>query len=141
MKLIAATGLLGSISLVLARSRYLLVAIEGTSMAPTLRPGARVLARRVRRVPVRCGEVVVLRHPARAPGEAALVKRVAATAGCTVPPAVRRAHDWPDSMRVPRGSLIVVGDNPTESFDSRDFGFLDERDVIAIVSPSRLLGR
>lgn len=74
--------------------RYL--AVVGDSMAPTLRAGDWVLARRSSRV--RVGEVVVLTDP-RSP--TLLVKRVA---------------------EVRPNGYYVLGDSPDASTDSRHFG-------------------
>lgn len=73
------------------------VEVAGDSMRPALEPGDRVVAVRARRA--RPGDVVVVRdprHPARL-----LVKRV--------------AEKGP-------GGVVVLGDNPAASTDSRAFG-------------------
>jgi nickel-type superoxide dismutase maturation protease len=79
--------------------RYL--AVAGGSMAPGLRDGDWILARRSARVGV--GDVVVLEHPGR-PG-LLVVKRVAA---------VQPDGYW------------VLGDHPDGSTDSRHFGAVRE---------------
>lgn len=73
------------------------VEVEGDSMRPALAPGDRVLA--VRRGPCRPGSLVVLRDPGG--GTRMLVKRLAGSG--------------------PEG-LVVLGDNPGWSTDSRAFG-------------------
>jgi nickel-type superoxide dismutase maturation protease len=73
------------------------VVVAGSSMAPTLLPGDRLLVRRTRRV--RPGDLVVVPDP-RAP-DRVVVKRAAAVGGETV---------------------TVAGDNPGASTDSRTFG-------------------
>jgi nickel-type superoxide dismutase maturation protease len=80
--------------------RWLLsrVAVAGTSMAPALAPGDRLVVLRTRRV--RPGDVVVVRDPRRR--DRAVVKRVT---GAT-----------------PDGELIVHGDNGEGSTDSRTYG-------------------
>ena len=85
------------------------VAVTGASMEPTLRDGDWLLVRRVsgRAAPPRVGELIVANDP-RAPGRL-LLKRVAA---------------------VDRGSLLVVGDRPEASTDSRHFGPLPLGSVV-----------
>jgi nickel-type superoxide dismutase maturation protease len=75
------------------------VVVEGESMRPALRPGDRLLVLRLGRR-LRVGDVIALRDP-RLP-ERVLVKRVAEV----------RAD----------GGLVVLGDNPAASTDSRVFG-------------------
>ena len=92
--------------------------VVGPSMQPTLNPGDRVLVDlwSYRRRSPRPGEVVLLSGPASHPGW--LVKRVAAT------PAGGRGDPflWPRRREPLHHWLWVVGDNPPESTDSRDFG-------------------
>jgi nickel-type superoxide dismutase maturation protease len=76
------------------------VVVEGRSMLPTLEPGDHLLVLRLpKRWPLRPGQLVALSDP-RDPGRL-LVKRVAAIAA---------------------NGVMVVGDNPAESTDSRTFG-------------------
>ena len=76
------------------------VAVEGDSMRPALEPGDRVLALRTRgRYRVRPGQLVVVRDP-RQPARL-LVKRAAAAG---------------------TDGVVVLGDNPAASTDSRAFG-------------------
>lgn len=87
----------------LARRWLDAVEVRGRSMAPALLPGDLLLVERWtyrRRVPLP-GEVVLVRDP-RAP-ERELVKRVAATDG---------------------GFVVLRGDAPDASTDSRSFGLL-----------------
>lgn len=87
------------------------VVVDGTSMVPTLRPGDRLLA--LRRPAPRVGDLVVLPDP-RNRGRL-LVKRLAAGPGGWVAAggAVLRAG--------PR-EVVVLGDNPVASTDSRALG-------------------
>ncbi|WP_034511233.1 S26 family signal peptidase [Blastococcus sp. URHD0036] len=79
---------------------WVLVRVSGPSMGPTVRDGDRLLARRVRPGgPVRTGDVVLARFPARP--ELLVVKRV--------------VHPLP-------GGHWVQGDNPFVTDDSRAFG-------------------
>ena len=69
-------------------------------MQPTLEPGDRVLVRRLERKPApNLGSVVVTWHPQRS--ELRLIKRLS---------------------RVDSTGLWLLGDNPTESTDSRQLG-------------------
>ena len=84
------------------------VKVDGWSMAPGLLPGDRLLVARTRRL--RPGDIAVGEDP-REPGRP-LIKRVAA--------------------REPDGRLVLLGDNPPASTDSRTFG---------PVAPDTLKGR
>lgn len=93
---IPAAGIREWLSLLLGRK--LGVRIEGDSMSPALQPGDHVLVD-----PGRCvreGDIVYARHPFRS--NVNIIKRV--------------AHIDPD------GSLILIGDNQSQSSDSRVFG-------------------
>ncbi|MDA8342721.1 MAG: nickel-type superoxide dismutase maturation protease [Actinomycetota bacterium] len=102
------------------------VEVAGTSMAPGLLPGDRlaVLGRPAwawGRL-VRPGAVVVVRDPRRR--ERVLVKRVAGVSGAGV---------------------VVLGDRPEASTDSRDFGPVPRSDVVGVAvyryGPSHRTGR
>jgi len=82
--------------------------VHGESMAPTLRPGDRVLVDlwSYRSRDPRPGEVALIHGP----GDVAIVKRVVSGP----PDGVADADD--------DGVLFVVGDNPGASLDSRSFG-------------------
>jgi nickel-type superoxide dismutase maturation protease len=82
--------------------------VEGSSMLPTLRPGDLVLTRPARRVHV--GQLVVMRDP-REPART-VVKRVASV--------------------TPQG-VVVRGDNPAWSTDSRTFGAVPVERVESVV--------
>ena len=113
-----------------ARRLLLVVTVRGASMEPGLHDGDRVLVLRRNPERLRAQEVVVLRGPLQLDTPAAplhggpvhfVIKRLAAVAGQSVPPAVRHAVADAGSL-VPLGSLVVLGDNPDHSSDSRDFG-------------------
>jgi nickel-type superoxide dismutase maturation protease len=94
-------GMIVAAGWVIAQLRRLeAVEVRGASMAPTLLPGDRLIARRASGAP-NVGEVVVAGDPRDRRRE--LVKRVAA---------VRDAH------------VTLRGDNPAASTDSRAFGVL-----------------
>jgi nickel-type superoxide dismutase maturation protease len=81
-------------------TRWVVAGVTGPSMSPTVRHGDRLLVLRVRPdAPVRPGEVVLARFPARP--DLLVVKRVA------------RAVD---------GGVWVLGDNPFATDDSRSYG-------------------
>ena len=81
--------------------RALPVLVRGPSMAPTLRHGDAVLARRGGR-PVRPGDVVVARFRSRP--ELLVIKR---------------------AVRVDQGGWWLEGDNPVVADDSRSYGVAD----------------
>ena len=54
--------LLGGLLIWLRRS-WALITVEGQSMAPTLRPGERVLVRRIAATSIRTGDMVVVERP------------------------------------------------------------------------------
>src|SRR5262249_19252445 len=106
--------------------------------------GDRVLVRRsASRLPQR-GEVAVLRrsrpnagapvrrgHPSW-PGRGRLaIKRVAALPGDAVPESVRTVVGG--AVVVPDGMLVLLGDNPRASHDSRSWGFVPAADVLGKV--------
>ncbi|MEU4680533.1 S26 family signal peptidase [Micromonospora sp. NPDC023737] len=138
----ATTGLLW------ARRHLILVSVVGHSMEPTLRPGDRVLARRVPLAEVRSGDVVVVvapsamtaGHPTR-PGDGEpglLIKRAYAVPGDPVPVDRVPLLGQRPEREVPPGHLVVLGDNPPFSHDSREWGYLAEPDVLGVVVRPRL---
>jgi signal peptidase I len=108
------------------RMRYLLITVDGESMAPTLVTGDRLLVRRTTLTSVRKGQMVVVRCNG-SPDEL-MVKRAVAMPGDAVPcgiPVTERT--------VPTGKLVVLGDNVDHSFDSRRAGFLSAAEVVGVV--------
>ncbi|MFG1943265.1 S26 family signal peptidase [Nonomuraea sp. NPDC048826] len=123
-------------ALLWVRRRYVLITVRGLSMWPTYHDGDRVLIRRVPVTAVRAGQVVVVAASPRdvaVPGRGTrwLLKRAVAVPGDPVPrdrfPALRSVPD----PAVPPGHLVVLGDNPSQSYDSRQAGYMP---------PGRLLG-
>lgn len=137
----AAAGLLGiGLLLLWVRCGFLATTVDGSSMEPALRSGDRVLVRRTKRV--RPGQVVVFQFPdlpnAKAPvakrDRQLLVKRAVAVPGDRLP------VEWEDpdihvlaGTTVPRGSLVVLGDNRATSWDSRHYGFVRRDRFIGVV--------
>lgn len=120
------------------RRRFVLVVVSGTSMRPSFRPGDRVLVLRVPPHGVRVGEVVVVEAPrprAHQPGPERKwhIKRVAAVGGDPVPAQVADAPALRGADRVPSGHLVVLGDNPGSSLDSRQRGFVPADRVLGVV--------
>lgn len=96
-----------------ACGRRLRFRVSGTSMAPTLEPGDRVLVdpRAYRRHTPRSGDLVLARHPFRAGLK--LIKRVTAVSD--------------------DGGCSLAGDNPEASTDSRIFGAVPVDSVLGRV--------
>ncbi|GGK99313.1 hypothetical protein Ppa06_67680 [Planomonospora parontospora subsp. parontospora] len=135
MKLIIGGLALAAMAGVLwARSRYVVVTVQGTSMVPTLSDGDRVLVRRLRIDRVSAGDVVVLEPPLtsaelgpRDPdGPRWNIKRAVALPGDPVPPGIGAG-----AARVPAGALVVLGDN-ADSVDSRQRGFFDADRLLGV---------
>jgi len=117
LRLISAVpGLYSLIAFVFARR----VRIKGRSMAPALLPGERVLFDRlafVRDRP-RTGDVALVQHPERR--GLRIVKRITAVSG-----------DRAGGRLLERGEYWVEGDNAAASTDSRAFGPVRRRHLLA----------
>ena len=133
MRVLVLAGLLAAFA---ARRLLILTTVDGSSMAPALRSGDRVLVRRTRRP--RRGQVALLRYPplpSGAPtGDQLLLKRVVAVAGDRLP------AEWADpdvhglgGAAVPAGCAVVLGDNRPASWDSRHYGFVPRERVVGVV--------
>ncbi|WP_432045761.1 S26 family signal peptidase [Streptomyces asiaticus] len=133
------------------RRTLVVVTVRGGSMEPTYRDGERVLVRRGGRCAV--GQVVVVRQehgglPSPAPNRAVaatgvgtgtgtaeewMIKRVAAVAGDRPPPgALPEPYATADGS-VPPGSLVLLGDNTHNSYDSREAGYFPTTHVLGTV--------
>jgi signal peptidase I len=132
---------------VVLRRRFAVVTVVGPSMLPTLAPGDRVLIRRAVLSELSRGQVVVIEKPGEGgnwagprsgwpPGERPwMIKRVAAIPG----------DAWPDAGRpampagpgpgpaVPEGKLVVLGDNPARSYDSRQLGYFPGERLLGVM--------
>ncbi|MFI6318394.1 S26 family signal peptidase [Nonomuraea sp. NPDC050556] len=107
------------------RRTYVVVTVAGSSMLPAYRPGDRVLVRRGRVDRVARRQVAVFApgpHIALTDGSGLLVKRVVAVAG-----------DAHEGVVVPEGCLVVLGDNPEGSLDSRVFGYVTAEHFLGTV--------
>ena len=119
--------------------------VQGHSMEPTLHHGERLLVNKVLyrwREPVR-GEIVVFRYPRDENTD--FIKRVMGLPGETVElrlgrlyiderplhePYIRQAGlSNMDPVTIPEGQVFVLGDNRTNSEDSRVFGPIDVGDI------------
>ena len=119
------------------RRRYLTVTVDGPSMLPAYRPGERLLVRRATSgAALRPGQVVVVGGQ---PGW--VVKRVAAVPGDPVPGDVAPALRGDQSTRVPAGRLVLLGDNPGQSYDSRQLGYFRTDRLLGVVLRRMPLGR
>ena len=119
-RLVAVLVVLPAVAVLAALAGVRRVEVEGTSMVPALQPGDRLAALRLpRRLPrwiryrfVRPGAVVIVRDPRG--GGRILVKRVA-------------------TVRVGgTEGVVVLGDAPGASTDSRTFGPVASTDVLAV---------
>ncbi|GLW68321.1 hypothetical protein Kpho02_06200 [Kitasatospora phosalacinea] len=133
------------------RRRSVVVSVEGSSMVPTLHDGDVVLVRRCGPAGLASGRLVVVECPvppvARAdwswpaadePPERRrwMVKRLAALPG----------QPWPPSCTgrdgvVPDGAVVVLGDNPAASSDSRQMGAVPVERVLGVVVRRLVAGR
>ncbi|MED7955118.1 S26 family signal peptidase [Streptomyces sp. BE303] len=123
----------------LARTVFSVIVVSGPSMSPALRPGRRVLVVRRGLARLRTGRIVVVvsdedgRPTASPVGDGPrrlLIKRLAALPGEPVPDQVRDAVPGP---AVPGGRLILLGDNPGLSTDSRVWGAVPVAGVVGVV--------
>jgi signal peptidase I len=120
------------------RHIFVVVAIRGTSMQPTLRPGDRVLLRRAgRHLRLRAGQVAVTLpgkpvHPPTPDSQLLLIKRVVAVPGDPVPRTTVPALAEVAESTVPGGRFVALGDN-ARSTDSRQLGYFYHRCVLGVV--------
>lgn len=149
---VAVAGLAALIAVPLwLRRRYLAVTVTGTSMVPAYDDGERVLVRRARIGALRPSHVVVFvgtpnetwrgadtsakqampsDRPAGMPRHT--IKRVLAVPGDPVPRDVCPALREVTESAVPRGCLVVVGDAPHQSYDSRHYGYVPAELLVGI---------
>ncbi|WP_203217950.1 S26 family signal peptidase [Nocardia terpenica] len=128
------------LGLALARAvlgrRFVAVTVRGASMEPTYRHGDRVLVRRT--AAAGRGQVVVVgeggaAHPLLG-SRSWQIKRVAGVSGDPVPRECASAvTGLRPSDRVPDGKLVLLGDNPRVSVDSRQQGYFPADWVLGTV--------
>ncbi len=135
--------------------------VEGHSMQPTLHDKEMVLVLKVayKVSPVRRGDVVVFKYPFDTSKD--YIKRVVALGGDTVQMRLGRVYvngqlqeesfvrspgffDM-ESRQIPEGAVFVMGDNRTDSEDSRSFGpvstELIKGKVVVRIWPVKAAGR
>jgi signal peptidase I len=116
---------------VVLRRRLLVVTVIGVSMEPTYSSGDRLLVRRSRLKGIRTGQIVVVQVSGAATGDTTagrLVKRAVAVPGDPVPPQIPISDQV-----VPEDRLLVLGDNPAHSDDSRRLGYIPADALIGVV--------
>lgn len=135
------------------RRRLVVVTVSGESMTPTYGDGDRVLVRKAALPAIRPGHVVVIEAPdpdmrwvgppaaGVVAGQDWIIKRAVAVPGDPLPrERVPVVAEWPE-MYVPDGKLLVLGDNPDGSYDSRAFGYVPSQRVLGIVIRRFAVGR
>nr|WP_323373518.1 signal peptidase I [Plantactinospora alkalitolerans] len=125
-----------AVAVLLLRRTFVVVTVSGESMLPTLRPGDRVLVRRVPLRRVRRGQLVVIESPARGlpmpENPPWLVKRAVALPGEPVPSEMPALPETDDG-RVPADRFVILGDNILRSFDSRRAGYFSADTLLGVV--------
>lgn len=135
VRCVSLAALLGG-GVALVRRSFLRITVAGRSMEPTLVHGDKAMVRRVPGRRVRVGDVVVFKPPS--PIEPAwTVKRVSAVSGDVLPSEYVEREWTRDETRVPSDSLLVLGDNPASSYDSRHYGYISTDTVYGVVHRTR----
>ncbi|WAP57410.1 S26 family signal peptidase [Streptomyces sp. S465] len=133
--------------------RLVAVTVDGVSMEPAFRDRDQVLV--IRGAKPEVGRVVVVESPSDARGwrqrplaaKAApslvaqrrwMIKRIAALPGDPIPRRGVPALADVSGERVPDGMAVLLGDNHSASFDSREFGYFPLTRILGVVRlPSR----
>ncbi|WP_329080247.1 MULTISPECIES: S26 family signal peptidase [unclassified Streptosporangium] len=125
---------------VLLRGCLVVLSVSGPSMTPALRPGDRVLVRRMPGERLRNGDIVVVEEPGPcrpgdptgAGGSRWVVKRVAAVPGDPEPACLPSWARKPTGVVPPR-HIVLLGDNAEASRDSRHFGAVRADRVLGVI--------
>jgi len=126
----------------IVRRQTAIVMVTGASMEPTLAEGDRVLVRRTGLRSVRTGQIVVVETPGTSgtwSGDPArrdlrrtwMIKRVGARPGEPLPGGMPATIA--SDPAVPDGKLVVLGDNPDISHDSRFLGYIPGDRLLGVV--------
>jgi signal peptidase I len=146
-------GLAGLVILALLRRRLVVVTVLGASMRPTYADGDRVVVRRVVLSAIRPGQVVVIEQPDGTAGwcgpplgrplagRSWMIKRAVAVPGDPVPRERAAALAERPEACVPADQLVVLGDNPGGSYDSRVIGYIPGDRVLGVVVRQLTAGR
>ena len=109
---------------VLCIIRFVLILgyVPSGSMEPTLKTGSFIVGLRIHPEP-EVGDIAVFQY-----GGKVMVKRIAAAGGDTID------HNG-ELITIPENHYYMLGDNASDSFDSRYWGdpFVPEGDIIALV--------
>ena len=132
------------ISLFSIRSYY----VVEDSMYPTIKEGNRVITLNfgiINSFLPKRNMIIVFTDPTNE--DRNLIKRVVATEGDiiffqedtilvngkTIPMKVNIKNTEVEEIEMPPNKMFVIGDNPSYSIDSRDFGFIEEKDIKGFV--------
>jgi len=121
LRLIAQPILIALLLALGVRSAVRIYAIPSGSMEPTLQVGDHIAVIPYRGGEPQRGDVIVFRSPVNA--DDLMVKRIAGVAGDLV-------EGSQGKLIVPRDCYFVLGDNRTNSFDSRNWGVLSRTLIV-----------
>lgn len=111
--------LLGAFIYVVVRWIYMhpICLVCGLSMYPTFDDGSIILTKRVDNLEIEKGEIYVFKRITPEGKTLRVIKRV---------------HD----LEFKDGKMLcyILGDNPSMSYDSREYGYIDSEDVVAKVT-------